>query len=172
MNVCGLTLAISHPHRSRTGTTRWGVRRMLQWVCEWCRPSSPSKIWVAGSLSSYDVFIYLFCIELRLYSKDVTFVSIPWVIICVRLGPSTHGDYVYARVPKTRVWQRKRGQLRARPNIVKQSEWHLRNVAMVCLIWSLRMHRSWYVLLEDVVIIGPRVLGACLCVCEHRGSHT
>jgi hypothetical protein len=25
-----------------------------------------------------------------LYIKDVTFVSIPWVIICVRLDPSTH----------------------------------------------------------------------------------
>jgi hypothetical protein len=30
-----------------------------------------------GSLSSYDVIIYLFCIELVLYSKDVTFVSVP-----------------------------------------------------------------------------------------------
>jgi hypothetical protein len=28
-------------------------------------------------LSPYDVFIYLFCTELLLYSKDVTFVSVP-----------------------------------------------------------------------------------------------
>jgi hypothetical protein len=59
---------------------------------------SPSQLWVAGSLSPYDVIIYLFCIELLLYSKDVTFVSIPRFIICVRLGPSTPGDYVRARV--------------------------------------------------------------------------
>ena len=32
-----------------------------------------------------------------LYIKDVTFVSIPWVIICVRLDPSTH-------VNRARVW--------------------------------------------------------------------
>jgi hypothetical protein len=86
---------LSHtPHRSRTGTAGWGAWRMLWWVRERSRPSSPSQLWVAGSLSSYDVIIYLFCIELLLYSKDVTFVSVPWVIICVRLGPSTLGDYV------------------------------------------------------------------------------
>jgi hypothetical protein len=28
-----------------------------------------------------------------LYINDVTFVSVPWVIICVRLDPSTLGDY-------------------------------------------------------------------------------
>jgi hypothetical protein len=31
-----------------------------------------------------------------LYIKDVTFVSIPWVIICVRLDPNTH--LIHARV--------------------------------------------------------------------------
>jgi hypothetical protein len=44
-------------------------------------------------LSPYDVIIYLFCTELLLYSKDVTFISVPLFIICVRLGPSTPGDY-------------------------------------------------------------------------------
>jgi hypothetical protein len=48
---------------------------------------------VAGSMSSYDVIFYLFCTELLLYSKDVTFVVIPCVIICVKLDPSTLGDY-------------------------------------------------------------------------------
>jgi hypothetical protein len=57
---------------------------------------SPNQLWVAGSLSPYDVIIYLFCIELLLYSKNVTFISIPWVIICVRLGPSTPGDFMFA----------------------------------------------------------------------------
>jgi hypothetical protein len=44
-------------------------------------------------LSPYDIINYLFCIELLLFSKDVTFVSVPLFIICVRLGPSTAGVY-------------------------------------------------------------------------------
>jgi hypothetical protein len=48
-------------------------------------------------LSPYNVIIYLFCIELLLYSKDVTFDPVPLCIICVRLGPSTPGVYVRAR---------------------------------------------------------------------------
>jgi hypothetical protein len=56
-----------------------------------------------------DVFVwckYLFCIELLLYSKDVAFVSVPWVIICVRFDPSTLGDYFTPGfwTPKIRVW--------------------------------------------------------------------
>jgi hypothetical protein len=63
------------------------------------------ELWVAGSLSPYDVIIYLFSTELLLYSKDVTFVSIPLFIICVRLGPSTPGNYFALGfwTPKTRV---------------------------------------------------------------------
>jgi hypothetical protein len=81
------------PHRSRTGTAGWGVWRMLWWVHERSRPLSPSQLWVAGSLSPYDVIIYLFSIELLLFSKDVTFVFVPLFIICVRLGPSRPGVY-------------------------------------------------------------------------------
>ena len=93
------SLLLSHtPHRSRAGTTGWGAWRMLWWVREWSRPSSPSQLWVAGPLSPYNIIIYLFCIELLLFSKDVTFDPVPWFIICVRLGPSTPGDYVRARV--------------------------------------------------------------------------
>jgi hypothetical protein len=66
-------------------------------VRERSRSSSPSKLWVAGPLSPYNVIIYLFCIELLLYSKDATFDHVPLFIICVRLGPSTPGDYVRAR---------------------------------------------------------------------------
>jgi hypothetical protein len=58
----------------------------------------PVNFGVVGSLSPYDVIIYLFCTKLLLYSKDVTFVSVPLFIICVRLGPSTPGVYVRARV--------------------------------------------------------------------------
>jgi hypothetical protein len=66
----------------------------------------PVNFGIAGSLSPYDVIIYLFCTELLLYSKDVTFVSVPLFIICVRLGPSTPGDYFAPGfwTPKTRVW--------------------------------------------------------------------
>ena len=71
---------------------------MLRCVRERSRPSSPSQLWVAGPLSPYNVIIYLFCIELLLYSKDVTFDPVPLCIICVRLGPSTPGDYVRAWV--------------------------------------------------------------------------
>jgi hypothetical protein len=95
---------LTPPHRSRTCTKGWGAWRMLRCVRERSRPSSPSQLWVAGSLSSYDVIIYLFCIELLLYSKYVTFISVPWIIMCVRLGPSTPGDCVRDRIPKTRVW--------------------------------------------------------------------
>jgi hypothetical protein len=99
------SLLLSHtPHRSRTGTIGWDAWRMLRCVRERSRSSSPSQLWVAGSLSPYDVIIYLFCKELPLYNKVVTFISVPWFIICVWLGPSTPGDYVRARVPKTRVW--------------------------------------------------------------------
>jgi hypothetical protein len=52
------TLLLSHPHRSRTGTTGWGVWRMLWRVRERSRPSSPSQLWVAGPLSPNNVFIY------------------------------------------------------------------------------------------------------------------
>jgi hypothetical protein len=93
------SLLLSHtPHRSRTGTTRRGAWRMPWRVRERSRSSSPSQLWVAGPLSPYNVITYFICIELRLYSKDVTFDPVPWFIICVRLGPSTPGDYVCARV--------------------------------------------------------------------------
>jgi hypothetical protein len=37
------------------------------------RSSSHSQLWVAGSLSPYNVIIYLFYTELLLCSKDVIF---------------------------------------------------------------------------------------------------
>jgi hypothetical protein len=50
---------------------------MLRYVRERSRPSSPSQLWVVGPLSPYNLIIYLFCIELLLYSKDVTFDPVP-----------------------------------------------------------------------------------------------
>jgi hypothetical protein len=53
---------LSHtPHRLRTGTAGWGAWRMLWCVRERSRSSSLSQLWVAGSLSPYDIIIYLFC---------------------------------------------------------------------------------------------------------------
>jgi hypothetical protein len=77
MNVCELTLAVSHPPQVKNRYHR--MRRMedVVRVPERSRPSSPSQLWVAGSLSPYNVIIYLFCIELLLYSKDVTFDHVP-----------------------------------------------------------------------------------------------
>jgi hypothetical protein len=93
------SLLLSHtPHRSRIGTTGWGTWRMLWWVCERSRSSSPSQLGVDGPLSPYNVIIYLFCTELLLYSKVATFDPVPWFIIYVRLRPSTPGDYVRAWV--------------------------------------------------------------------------
>jgi hypothetical protein len=92
------SLLLSHtPHRSRTGTTGWGAWRMLWRVRERSRSLSPNQLWVARPLSPFYVIISLFCIELLLYSKDVTFDHVPWFIICVRLGPSTPGDYAHTR---------------------------------------------------------------------------
>jgi hypothetical protein len=91
------------------GTIGWGAWWMLRCVCERSRSSSPSQLWVARSLSPFDVIIYLFYTELLLYNKVVTFVSIPLFMICVRLGPSTPDVYVCARVSKTRVWHEPSG---------------------------------------------------------------
>jgi hypothetical protein len=92
---------------------------MLWRARERSRPSSPSQLWVAGSLSPYDVFIYLFCTELVLYSKNVSFVYVPWVIICVRLGPTTLGDYFAPGfwTPKTRVWHHRTESVRKEKGI-------------------------------------------------------
>jgi hypothetical protein len=60
--------SVSHPHRSRIGTTGWGAWWMMWCVRERSRSSSPSQLWVAGSLSPYDVINYLFCTELLLHS--------------------------------------------------------------------------------------------------------
>jgi hypothetical protein len=75
MNVCELTLAVSHPPQVKNRYRR--MRRMEDAVREWSRSSSPSQLWVAGPLSPYNVIIYLFCTELLLCSKDVTFDPVP-----------------------------------------------------------------------------------------------
>jgi hypothetical protein len=75
---------------------------MLQCVRERGR-RLPVNFGVTGSLSPIDVIIYLFYAELVLYNNVVIFVSVSLFIICVRLGPSTPGVYVRARVPKIRV---------------------------------------------------------------------
>jgi hypothetical protein len=62
---------------------------MSRWVRERSRSSSPVNrgCWIV-------VFVWCHYLTILyrtpLYIKDVTFVSVPWVIICVRLDPSTH----------------------------------------------------------------------------------
>jgi hypothetical protein len=76
MNICELTLVVSHP----TGQEQVPQDEAHGGCCdvfERSRLSSPSQLWVAGSLYPYDVIIYLICTELLLYSKVLTFVSIP-----------------------------------------------------------------------------------------------
>jgi hypothetical protein len=73
------SLLLSHtPH---TGQEQVPQNEALGGCCdelrERSRPSSPSQLWVAGPLSPFNVIIYLFCIELLLHSKDVTFDPVP-----------------------------------------------------------------------------------------------
>jgi hypothetical protein len=78
MNVCELTLAVSH-HPPQVKNRYHRMRRMEDAaMCrERSRASSPSQLWVAGPLSPYNVITYLFCIEFLLCSKDMTFDPVP-----------------------------------------------------------------------------------------------
>jgi hypothetical protein len=83
MNMCELTLDVSHPHRRRTGgsrgSTQWGVRFDLGGV-------SQLTLWRQGWTLVWSIFIFYF-VRLPLcnkYSDDiVTFISIHSVTICV-----------------------------------------------------------------------------------------
>jgi hypothetical protein len=79
MNVCELTLAVSHPPQVKNRYHRIRHMEDVVRVRERSRSSSPSQLLVAGPLSPYNVIIYLFCIELLLllYSKVVTFDPVP-----------------------------------------------------------------------------------------------
>jgi hypothetical protein len=74
MNVCELTLAVSHPP---TGQEQVPQDEALGGCCDMFERDLDSQLWVAGPLSPYNVIIYLFCIELLLCSKDVTFDPVP-----------------------------------------------------------------------------------------------
>jgi hypothetical protein len=83
INVCELTLIVL------TSPIGWGAWRMSRWVREWSRSSSPIQLWLLNRcLRMMLLFIYLY--RTLLYINDVAFVSVPWVIICVRLDPSTY----------------------------------------------------------------------------------
>jgi hypothetical protein len=94
MNVCELILTVlTFIPRSRTSTIGRGTWRLLWWVREWSRPSSPSQLWgcwiIAFVWCNYLTILH----KTPLYINVVIFVSVPWVIICVRLDPNTLGDY-------------------------------------------------------------------------------
>ena len=83
MNICELTLAVSHPHKRRTGgsrgATQRGVRLDLGGV-------SQSTLWRQGWTLVRFIFIFYF-VRLPLCNKYfydiVTFISIHSIIICV-----------------------------------------------------------------------------------------
>jgi hypothetical protein len=78
MNVCELTLAVSHPP---TGQEQVPQDEALGGCCDvFVRGLGrrlPVNFGVAGPLSPYNVIIYLFCIELISYSKVMTFDLVP-----------------------------------------------------------------------------------------------
>jgi hypothetical protein len=78
MNVCELTLVVSHPP---TGQEQVPKDEALGGCYdEFVRSLGrrlPVNFGVAGPLSPYNVITYLFRIELLLYSKDVTFDHVP-----------------------------------------------------------------------------------------------
>jgi hypothetical protein len=63
---------------------------MPRWVHERSRSSSPSQLWL------WRIVVIIWCNYLAilyrtsLYNIDVTFIYVPWVIICVIHEPSTH----------------------------------------------------------------------------------
>jgi hypothetical protein len=139
MYVSSLLLSHTPPDRSRTGTTGWGAWRMLWRVRERSRSSSPSQLWVAESLSPYDVIIYLLYTELLLYSIDVTFVFVPWFIICVRLGPSTPGDYVRARI-----------LVASKPGVIKSKEYTPKTHSKPSIISKWHNQVKWSKVFSDL----------------------
>jgi hypothetical protein len=96
MNVCELTLAVLTSPRSRIGTTK--IRSMKDVAMRFVRDLGRCLPVNYGCW----IVVFVWCNYLNilyrtpLYIKDMTF-SIPWVIICVRLDPSTH-------LIRARVW--------------------------------------------------------------------
>jgi hypothetical protein len=78
MNVCELTLAVSHPP---TGQEQVPQDEEHGGCCdEFVRGLGrrlPVNFGLLDRLSPYNVIIYLFCTELLLCSKDVTFDPVP-----------------------------------------------------------------------------------------------
>jgi hypothetical protein len=83
MNMSELTLAVSHPHRRRTGGSRGATQRGV-----WSDLSGVSQLtlWRQGWSLVCFIFIFYF-VRLPQYIKYsdviVTFISIHYVIICV-----------------------------------------------------------------------------------------
>jgi hypothetical protein len=87
MNVCELTLAVLTSPRSRTCTAGWGAWRIPWWVreCLGRRLSVNFGCWIVVFIwCNYLSILY----RTSLYINDVTFVYVPWFIICVRLDKS------------------------------------------------------------------------------------
>jgi hypothetical protein len=82
MNMCELTLAVSHPpHRSRTGTTEWSAWWMMRCVRERSRSSSPSRLSGAKDILDPTIFIFYF-VSLPLYNKYSDYCDIYLYTLC------------------------------------------------------------------------------------------
>jgi hypothetical protein len=81
--MCELTLAVSHPHRRRTGGSRGATQRGVQFDLGGI---SQLTFWRQGWILVRSIFIFYF-VRLPLCNKYsdyiVTFISIQSVIICV-----------------------------------------------------------------------------------------
>ena len=98
--------AVSHPPQVKSRYTGCGAWRMLWWVREWSRSSSPSQLWVAGSLSPYDVIIYLVQNSYYIVKMWHSFLyhdsSYVWDLVLAHLVIMfVPGSWC----PETRVWQ-------------------------------------------------------------------
>jgi hypothetical protein len=83
MNMCELTLAVSYPHRRRTGGSRGATQRGVRFNLDGV---SHLTLWRQGWTLVRSIFIFYF-VRLPLCNKYsdyiVTFISIHSVIICV-----------------------------------------------------------------------------------------
>jgi hypothetical protein len=107
MDVCKLTLVV---------LTSPQVKNMYHWMRRMkddMRSSWVVYIVVSQSTLCCWIVVFAWCNYLTilyrtlLYINDVTFVSVPWVIICVRLDPRAHLVIISRPgfgAPRTRVW--------------------------------------------------------------------
>jgi hypothetical protein len=143
MNVCELTLVVLTSPRSRTGTTGWGTWRMLWWDHERSRPLSPSQLWLPDHCLRM-IYYLIILYRTPLYIKVVTFIYVPWVIICVRLDPTTLTDYFAPRFWPPKIWVWHFSLL----NFLVNTSWtgprgSSTGLWVICPVWPVGCQSNW-----------------------------